>query len=382
MSSFEKKMIVGPVQLGYLLIAYLAVDPLYDALTVAPYNLNVGGLRVSDWISLFFLGSFSYFISKDRFRLFRLDGYSLSLVAITIYRLFLDSFYPDTNVGEDIPRMFLNLILYASASVAVVRRKHLLYVCHWVVLILGVSAFLQVAAEGISVRASSIYLIPNFLAFNSLNIFVLYRLAGADGFGGVIGQLASLGLIALSKTRTVIISLVFFFSSIRSPIAKYGVVLVFLVFYLLGAGESVRIAGHVDDFWNFDGRVPIWVAIYDRIDDFNLFFGSGSDALRRLEVFVMYDDAGDQLGFLKAQNHYIQTLVELGFVGLVIWTAGILSYVRLLLASRRWNAHYQTGLAFVSSLLMVQLFENDLFVNPTVSIVLGMLVSKRFVLRS
>ena len=94
----------------------------------------------------------------------------------------------------------------------------------------------------------------------------------------------------------------------------------------------------------------------------------------------MYDEHGDQMGYLKAQNHYLQTLVELGLFGLIIWIVGVFGYLRRIYHSRRWNGNSLLGLAFVSSLLVIQIFENDIFINPTVSIVLGLLVSKSFYL--
>lgn len=364
--------------IGGLIVIYLTVDPIYDALTVSVFNVVVAGFRISDWISLFFLGSISYLLIFRRTRLFYLDGYAASILLLVFYRGIVDSFYEGISVGEDAPRMFLNLMLYVAASVALIDKKKLIFASCFTLLIYGIVALQQVSTDGLAVRATAIFLIPNFLAFNALNMFVLFRLSVLDGVFSVAGALGSVALILLSKTRTVIITLMFFFGTVRSNLAKYGVLLVMLLFYLAGAGETVRISSDVDDFWNFDGRVPIWIAILDRFDDFNLLWGTGSDALRRLQVFVMYDELGDQMGYLKAQNHYLQTIAEIGLVGLFIWMAGIYAYLLRLIGTVKWSADVQLGYAYLGSLLVIQVFENDIFVNPTVSIILGLLVSKNF----
>ncbi len=367
--------------IGNWLAVYIAFDPLYDWLSSSSFNLSLGLLRLSDVISLFFLAIFIYLVQARREGWGRLDTYAWSLVAITFYRIAVDLMQDgDVRVGEDVPRMLLNLVLYVSATGAIVVRRRMLVACGIALSVYYIGCVLQIPIGGLSQRFTSIYLIPNFLAFNAINIFVLVRALGVRGAWAATLAFGSIGLIVLSKTRTVLMTIVFFYKTVKSAAARYVVIALLVLSSILGAGESVRISGEVDDFWNFDGRVPIWISIIDRFDDFNLLLGSGSDALRRFEVFVMYDEHGDQMGYLKAQNHYLQTLVELGLFGLIIWIVGVFGYLRRIYHSRRWNGNSLLGLAFVSSLLVIQIFENDIFINPTVSIVLGLLVSKSFYL--
>lgn len=365
--------------LGRSLAIYIAIDPIYDWLSGSVLNNVLGVIRLSDVLSLSFLAVFTLLVRSSPQGWRGLDSYAWSLILLTLYRIFVDLLQVDTSVGDDVPRMALNLVIYVAATKAIVSRKEMLHACAFSLFIYYVGCIAQLPSGGFGQRFSSIYLIPNFLAFNAINIFVLIRALQIPGWWSNFLALSAFGLILLSKTRTVLMTMVFFYKIVRSISIRFLIVALVLVFSIVGAGESVRISGEVDDFWNFDGRVPIWTAIIDRFDDFNLILGSGTDALRRFEVFVMYDEQGDQMGYLKAQNHYLQTLVEVGVIGCAIWLFGIFSYLRKLFRSRSWNVSSNLGFAFVAALLVIQLFENDIFVNPTVSLVLGLLVSKYFV---
>ena len=366
--------------IGKWLAVYIAVDPINDWLSGSVANGVLGIVKLSDIFSFIFLAVFVFLVRSSRQGWRRLDSYAWSLVLVTLYRVFVDLLQSDLSVGDDVPRMALNVAIYVAATKAVVSRKKMLYACAISLAIYYLGCVTQFLDGGVGQRFSSIYLIPNFLAFNAINIFVLVRALQIHGWWSGFLAFDAVGLILLSKTRTVLMTLVFFYRTVRSVGLRFLVVVLLILLSIFGAGESVRISGEVDDFWNFDGRVPIWIAIIERFGDFNLLLGSGSDALRRFEVFVMYDEDGDQMGYLKAQNHYLQTLVEVGIVGLLIWFLGVVLYLLKLYRSRVWNVNAQLGGAFVASLLVIQLFENDIFVNPTVSLILGLLVSKSFVL--
>lgn len=365
-------------RLGALIVLYLAVDPFYDALAVSPLNASFFGVRASDWFALVFLLAFAYFLFFQKVRIFYLDLYGLSIIVLACYRFLVDLAYDDIRAGEDVPRMLLNFLLYASSLVAAVSRRKLFFACALSLIVYGASAALQVASDGLSVRASAIFLNPNFLAFNALNLVVLFRLCGTETSWARMGAILSVALIVLSKTRAVMFSMLFFVFAVRSNLVRFVLGLLAIGFAFFGGAEWARMAGHVDDFWSFDGRVPIWLAIFERFSDFDFIFGSGTDVLRRLEVFVMYDDTGASSGYLRAQNNYLQTLVEVGLVGLGIWVAGVVAYWFRLVNSSKWNTNWRIGAAFLSSLLTLQVFENDIFVNPTVSIILGLLLSKSF----
>lgn len=358
-----------------ILVLFLLLDPLYDWVAASAWNPRLAGVSLSDlYLMAILLLSGLHFVSRG-VRSFLTDPYILLGLLILVDRLVVDLATGTLGHIDYVPRTVFNLVVYHLATQSAPHRT-----CWGWLAVAGLLTYLvfslgQIpAALDAGGRLTSLFGNPNFLAFNALNLLVLLAMFPLGRRSNVLAGATGLVLLALSKTRSVLLASLWFLH--RLVRRKRALVLVIATLAVVGflSADFLRL-GNDRGLSNLNGRVQIWRAIMGHFHQMDLIWGNGSNAASRFEIVPYFDAAtGRVVGFTQPQNHYLLILIESGVVGLVLWLAQIAVYLRRL-GRLPWDRVNRLAWSFVMALLTVQLLENEVFSNPTVRLIMGLAIA-------
>lgn len=358
-----------------LISAYLCFSPLFDLITMRDLNPTIIGIRISDIYLLILLCCAGLYFVVNGIKWMVREPFVFIGILFILYKIIVDMFAGVNYYMDFLPRMILNLVMFALATRANLERKYFVWLIFWNIVFYTVFSIPQLAVSLIGQgRVNSFYTIPNTLAFNTLHFIVLLAFLPQVRWISRITTVLSIILILMTKTRSVIISSLWFIKYIMKKWRIVAIITAIGVLIYISQSDILRISD-LSNVMSLNGRIQIWKSIEQHFEAKDLFFGQGTGVDVRMEILPRWDpDTGKVVGFVRPQNHYLQLLIENGFIGLFLWCLRVFVYLRQIkkLPGDKVN---QLVTSFVAALLSIQLMENEAFVSPCVMLIMGLALS-------